>query len=250
VKYGQTTGRINVILDTPGKIVGTITDTYPGRVGLGMNHVPVALSVQNYCYIDCLRLVYTNSDGYYEIPGLKPYPWFIWVNLEQYGGYEHEPVPTDYIHGYRTFVMKGIDPYTWFPASGDQTAINVKLEYNGFINLRGRVVNGNTHEGISGLTVTPGVPDYDQSGNPNWWLDESRAATTDGNGYFTISGLDEGNVILFTDGQAYGQEYYSQYYDNEEVDMGARTISIVMGETKDMTTDSNYGEWELQPISP
>jgi len=179
---GKTTGRISVSLDKPGKITGYVEDTF----GNPMGNVPIALCVQDTCIINCLEFVHTvnqgNDIGYFELNGLKPFPWQLWVNIQFLTAPGQQTVQNpDYKSVYKEFQMYAFDKYTWFPSSGTEEPIDlyyygdpntvnnvIKFETDDFVSLSGYVYDQNTNAVIDGLHIRAVVSTYDPAGNQNW----------------------------------------------------------------------------------
>lgn len=251
VKSGQTTSRISVALDSSGVISGNILDTENGNYGEPMANIPIAVCVQDINIINCLQFAQTDSNGYFEIKGLKAFPWQIWFNIPFTGGYGEETTAAPgYNSNYKSFNGHSWDKYTWLPMPRTNENIgDTYLEYNEFPNLSGRVVYYDqitlNLEPVAGLVIRAKVADYDPSGEQNWYDIDGEFAT-DSNGYFDVTGLTQyrGMVVLYTDGYAEGQhKYLFEFYDDSTNEWGAKQIEIVNGETIFLQTD-----WILQPI--
>jgi len=189
VRSGQATSRINVALDSSGIISGNVLDTVNGSYGEPMADIPVAVCVQDLNIINCLQFTQTDSNGYYEIKGLKAFPWQIWFNIPFVAGYGQEPTSAPgYNSNYKSFNAYAWDKYSWLPMPKTNENIgDTYLEYNLFPNLRGRVVyydqNTLNFEPVAGLVIRAKVADYDPSGERNWY-DIDGEFTSDSNGYF------------------------------------------------------------------
>ena len=251
VRSGQTTSRISVTLDRPGIISGKVLDTANGHYGEPMANIPIAVCVQDITLINTIEFVHTDSNGYYEIKGLKAFPWQIWFNIEFMGGFDAQPTPDpNYNSNYKSFNMYAFDRYTWLPMPGTNENIgDTYLEYKEFPNIRGRVVfydqNTLDLEAVVGLAIRAKVADYDPSGEQKWY-DIDGEFITDDNGYFNVTGLTQyrGKVVLYTDGYTSGQErYLFEFYEDSNNEWGANQMEIVNGNTVYLESD-----WILQPL--
>jgi len=253
VKSGQTTSRISVVLDSPGVISGTVldTDTFNENYGKPMENIPIAACVQDISIINCVQFAQTDSNGYFEIKGLKAFPWQIWFNIPFIGEYGEEVTDAPgYNINYKSFNVYAWDKYTWLPMPRTNENIgDTYLEYNDFPNVSGRVVyydqNSGSFKPVIGLVIRAKVSDYDPTGDRNWY-DIDGEFTSDNDGYFEVTGLTQyrGKVVLYTDGYAEEQEkYLFEFYDDSNNEWGANEIEIVNGETVFLETD-----WMLQPV--
>lgn len=248
VKYGRATGGVSVTLDPAGKIYGYVKDTMPGNVGQPMADVPISLAVQDYSIKNCLQLTSTDENGYYELKGLKPYPWEIWVNCFAFGTPAGEPLDVpNYKPGYKDYFKYVFGPYTWWPETGQTIkADTIMLEHLDFVNIHGRLVyfdeTAQDYLPASNVTVTAMFAD-----NPYYvtdWVDYLQA-TTDEDGYFSIKGFwgDFNLFILHTRGTVNDNEvYYGEYYDNSNDEQGAMWFQLFSGNMTEI------GEWRLEMI--
>ncbi len=252
VKSGQTTSRVSVTLDTPGKITGHIVDAIPdSELGyLPLGNIPVSLCVQDTCIINCLETVNTAVDdsGYFEIKGVKPFPWMLWVNVPFYcKDPSKQPEPSiGYQSGYKDFQMYCFDKYTWLPNPGTVEMIDlnfdwdpetpsdnvIKLEPIDFANVQGTIIDAVSGSPVEGLQVRTMVAAYDPAGDQTWEEGPEAVAPTDTYGRFTIEGLCNyrGRVVLYTDGNATNQQYYNEYYFRADSELSAEQMEIHMGE--------------------
>lgn len=251
VKSGQTTSRISVTLDRPGIISGKLLDTKNGHYGEPMANIPVAACVQDLSLINCIEFVHTDSNGNYEIKGLKAFPWQLWFNIEFIGGFDIQPTPAPgYNNDYKSYNGYALDKYTWLPMPGTQENIgDTYLEYKEFPNVRGRVVyydqNTSNFEPVAGLKFRAKVADYDPTVERNWY-DIDGEFISDSNGYFEVTGLTQyrGKVVLYTDGYTTGQDRYQmEFYEDSGNETRANEIEIVNGNTVYLEMD-----WRLQPL--
>ncbi|MEI8201162.1 MAG: carboxypeptidase-like regulatory domain-containing protein [Eubacteriales bacterium] len=263
VSSGKTTGRISVSLDKPGKITGYVEDTE----GNPMGNVPISLCVQDICLVNSLEFVRTLDQGkigYFELIGLKPFPWQLWVNIPFI---QADPSQINEDNPYyksdcKQFQMYAFNKYTWLPLSRTYEPIDlyydgdpntpaddvIKLETTGIVNLSGYVYNQNTNAAIDGLHIRAVVSTYDPDGNHNW-EEVDGDFVTDASGHFVITGLTQyrGQLVLYTDGNTPGPQYYSEYFDDSNSEEGARMFEIRMGETIVMGSNSPGDGWLLAP---
>lgn len=247
IRYGKTTGGISAKLDTPGKIGGYVYDTYPGREGQPLPNTSMAICHQEYSYINCFQFVSTDENGYYEFKGLKPYPWLMWVNcpfMVEPGAIMPDPAP-NYKPDYKDYFTTLTGQYSWLPAAGQTVEReSILLEYNEFVNIKGRLVYydevDQTIKPAVGVDVTAQFAD-----DPNMitdWGSEYLDAVTDENGEFQIRGFTQsyGIFILRTYGMVGdNQLYYDEYYDDSYDEWSAQQIEIYQGSPVDM------GEWTI-----
>lgn len=266
ISSGQTTSRISVTLDTPGKITGYVEDAVTHN---RMGNIPIALCVQDTCIINSLRFVNTvetgDNIGYFEINGLKPFPWQLWVNVPFYcADPSQQPVPAiNYQSGYKDFQMYAFDKYAWLPSSGETQPIDlyfdgdpdtpavdvIKLEPNNFLNLEGYVKDQFSGEPIEGLTIKTMVAEYSPDGEHAW--EDFSETTSDADGYFKITGLTQyrGRVVIYTFGDTSGpQQYYDEYCNDAGNEWGAEQFEIRMGETIELSDYFENGVWWINPI--
>jgi Carboxypeptidase regulatory-like domain len=250
VKYGRATGNVSVTLDASGKIGGVLRDTFPDRYGQPLPDTPIALAYQEYSYINCLQLVSTDENGYYEFKGLKAYPWMFWVNCPQFALPEStEPfqVP-NYRSDYKNFFTSAIGPYDWLPLTGQTTiADEIWLEYNDFVNVSGTLVyiDNLTQELMPVVGMTVRAEFADDPMQINDWGGDYLEAVTDENGRFEIQGFSQayGLFVLRVDGVLGGTQYfYDEYFDDSQEPWGAKQFDLYLG------APVNTGEWMLMMI--
>jgi hypothetical protein len=248
VKYGKTTGGISVALDAAGKICGYVKDTAPGNEGQPMVDTPIVLAVQDYSIKSCLQLTSTDESGYYELKGLKPYPWEIWVNSFMFGTPAGEPYDLlNYKQGYKDYFKYAIGQYEWVPQQGQSLMIEtIYLEHIDFVNIHGRLLYYDevTQDDLPAANVTVTAMLADNPYQVSDWVDYLQA-TTDEYGYFEIKGFWQayGIFILYTQGIANdNQMFYSEYYDNSNNQQGANWFELYSGYTTEV------GEWKLELI--
>lgn len=249
VKYGKTTGGISAVLDAAGKICGYVKDTIAGNEGQPLADIPMALTIQDYSIKNCLQLTSTDENGYYELKGLKPYPWEVWVNCFSFATPGGDPIDVpNYNPAYKDYFKAAFnDPYLWLPNTGETVRLDdIYLEDLFFVNIRGRLVyydeTAQDYLPADGVNVTAMFTDnpYQMSD----WTDYLQA-TTDENGYFEIRNFWQayGIFILYTQGTVDDQnKYYDEYYDNSNDQWGAQWFELNSGHTTEI------GDWELQMI--
>jgi len=248
VNYGKTTGGISAKLDPSGKIWGFVKDTIPGKEGQPLANIPISLAVQDYSIKSCLQLTSTDENGYYELKGLKPYPWELWVNCTTFATPGGEPfdVP-NYNPAYKDYFRAAFEPYTWLPNTGETIQLeNIYLEDFFFVNIHGRLVyyDETAQDYLPAANVDVTARFADNPYQISDWVDEQNVFT-DENGYFEIRFFWQafGIFILETQGTVNNQEiYYSEYYDNSNDDWGAKSFELFTGHTTEI------GDWELQLI--
>jgi len=148
----------------------------------------------------------TNADGTYSIGGLAAGSYKVFVD-----GSNKNYMNAWYDDGASVTVNSGQPTQN----------INITLSQSGSIS--GRVTNGTT--GISNVGIN--VCQYDSgSGNCNWGYN---GATTNGNGDYSISGLQTGQYkVQFNSG---GTSYVGEWY-NDKADMAsADVVAVTMGAT-------------------
>jgi hypothetical protein len=159
--------------------------------------------------------------------------------------------------------MYAFDKYTWLPSSRTYEPIDlyydgdpntpadnvIKLETNGFVHLSGYVYDQTTNAAIDGLHIRAVVSTYDPDGNQNW-EDADGDFVTDEYGYFEITGLTQyrGQLVLYTEGYAAGQQYFNEFFDDSFNADGAQMFMIRMGETYQVGSNSPGDGWLLMPM--
>jgi hypothetical protein len=240
VKYGPATSGISVKLDPSNRMEGHIYDARSRWDGEGnpldpsqwtvLPGIEVFAAFQGLVringYIDFpeepLGEAYTDANGFYSIPGFKPYPFFAWANFPWAD--QWDPQLVDLI------IQDGTSE---FP--GQVKQLDGALQPVDFVNLKGRLVEevDGALVPVANKTVNVYVSDYSPELERPFWDDPEHEVTTDEDGCFSCVNLPEPAALLEFRGD---ETFQNEFFDDCDY-WGAPEIPVDWGRTEDI------GDW-------
>lgn len=128
------------------------------------------------------------------------------------------------------------DTFTLRIKNGGNTSITKKTEFVGGSIIKGKVVDSETENPLSGVKVQ-----YTNQNNP----DETGSVMTDGEGYFDIGNLKEGRIKISFSLEGYTEVSTEKDVNSEpqEYDLGAIQMKKADLETQLKVIADNYSQW-------
>lgn len=235
VKYGAATSGISVKLDPANRIEGHIYDARSRWDAEGnpvdaslwspLEGLRVAGSFQGLVRINSyvqypdepLSEDLTDANGFYSLPGFKPYPFFAWVFDEV----DDETQFADLIVS---------DGTSEFP--NGVKVLDAFLQPTDFVNIRGRLVDDEGN-GLPGKWINVYISDFSPELERPFYQD--RSVETNSEGYFECVHLPEPAALLSFEGD---EDFVAEFYDNADF-WDAPEISVDWGRINDI------GDWVI-----
>jgi Leucine-rich repeat (LRR) protein/protocatechuate 3,4-dioxygenase beta subunit len=205
VTVGQTTTGINAQLDAGGTITGRVTD----GSGNGINGVSVQIKRN-----DNYTIIWTGTDssGNYMARGVPGGNWKVFFQTSAY---------TNYICEFYNDKM-AVENADLVNVTPGQTVPNIDAQLADGGSISGRVTD------ISGNGIANAIIGVFDIAN-NMWLNRGGSVLTDENGYYSFTGIPEGNHKVSFD--TYNVLFYRQEYYNDKQDFQyADTVSVTAGQ--------------------